>query len=382
MDKQNLSFELLSQTINFKEQFFSTIADEQWNDWQWQLKNRITTKKQLESYIKLSYDEEKALNSKENLIPLSITPYYLSLIDSNNPQQPIRKSVVPVYNENIRSFGEQDDPLHEDKYSPVPGIVNRYPDRVLFLVTDFCSVYCRYCTRSRMVGHCESINSIRQWEKAIAYIESNSKIRDVLLSGGDALTLPDEMIEWLLTKLRNIPHVEFIRIGTKVPVVLPQRITDKLVNILKKFHPLWMSIHFTHPDELTKETQKACTKLADAGIPLGSQTVLLKDINDNVETLKKLYHGLLKSRVRPYYLYQCDPIPGSAHFRTSVKSGLDIIKGLRGHTTGYAVPTYVIDAPGGGGKIPIFPETIISNEDGEVLLKNYNDNIYYYPDVI
>jgi lysine 2,3-aminomutase len=259
--------------------------------------------------------------------------------------------------------------------------VHRYPDRVLFLVTKFCSTYCRYCTRSRLVGNGNHtfFNKVK-WERAIAYIESSPMVRDVLISGGDPLTLPDERLEWLLSRLRRIRHVEFLRIGTKVPVVLPQRITPGLARMLKRYHPLWISIHFTHPDELTPEVHGACARLADAGIPLGSQTVLLAGVNDNLDTMKRLMHGLLKIRVRPYYLYQCDPIVGSAHFRTPVKKGIEIIEGLRGNTTGYAVPTYVIDAPGGGGKIAIFPESMVGRNGDDLLLRNYRKRIYRYPD--
>jgi lysine 2,3-aminomutase len=258
--------------------------------------------------------------------------------------------------------------------------VHRYPDRVLLLVLDFCSTYCRYCTRSRVVGHGSIFPSRVRLEKAIDYIRSHPEIRDVLLSGGDPLTLGDDRLEWILARLRQIPHVEIIRIGTKVPAVLPQRITPKLVRMLRRYHPLWMSLHFTHPDEGTPEAFRACTALADAGIPLGSQTVLLKGINDSVAVMKTLVHQLLRMRVRPYYLYQCDPISGSAHFRTPVEAGLDIIGGLRGFTSGYAVPTYVVDAPGGGGKIPVHPDTVLGREGGELLLKNYHGNCFRYPD--
>lgn len=365
----------------FRKLYFSEANAENWADWRWQLKNRITTKEKLEQILVLSKSEKTALNCKNKLIPFSITPYYASLLPRDNFSYSIRRAIVPVIDETILSVGESADPLSEERCSPVPGIVHRYPDRVLFLVTDFCSVYCRYCTRSRMVGHSGNLNSVRQWERAISYIKSNPEIRDVLLSGGDPLTLPDEMLDWLLTELRNIEHIDMIRIGTKVPVVLPQRITSELINILKKFHPLWMSIHFTHPDELTPETKKACISLADAGIPLGSQTVLLKDINDNPETMKKLVLGLIKVRVRPYYLYQCDPIHGSSHFRTPINKGLELIESLRGHTTGYAIPHYVIDAPGGGGKIPLQPQYFVGREDDNIVLRNYNQLTYKYPDI-
>jgi lysine 2,3-aminomutase len=278
------------------------------------------------------------------------------------------------------SPGEASDPLSEGNHSPVPNIVHRYPDRVLFLVTGFCSVYCRYCTRSHMVAKDKCHIGIKAWESGLQYIREHPEIRDVLISGGDPLTMSDQQIEYLLARLRSIEHVEIIRIGTKVPVVLPQRITRSLVNIFRKYHPLYLSIHFTHPDEITPEVKEACDRLANAGIPLGSQTVLLKGINDDVTVMKKLMQGLLRIRVRPYYLYQCDPILGSAHFRTPIDKGLEIIRGLRGHTTGYAVPQYVVDAPGGGGKIPLLPDYFQGREDNYVMLKNYEGNIYKYPD--
>ncbi|MGH7187286.1 MAG: KamA family radical SAM protein, partial [Pseudomonadota bacterium] len=269
-----------------------------------------------------------------------------------------------------------------DHDSAVPGLVHRYPDRVLFLTTGFCSTYCRYCTRSRVVGEAggEYSFSVPQWERALAYLEAHTEIRDVLLSGGDPLTLADDKLDWLLGRLRRIKHIEFLRIGTKVPVVLPQRVTRELTRMLRKHHPLWLSLHFTHPDELTAEVAESCARLADAGIPLGSQTVLLKGINDDVEVMRPLMHGLLKIRVKPYYLYQCDPITGSAHFRTSVDKGLEIIAGLRGHTSGYAVPTYVIDAPGGGGKIALIPDPVVGRDGGDILLRNFEGGVYRYRD--
>lgn len=369
------------RTSNFRKQYFPHITAGEWNDWRWQLRNRITDIHDLNRILILSGEEERAINGFKKKVPMAVTPYYLSLFEKENPLQPLRKAVIPVAAEHFPSPGESEDPLGEEHDSPVPGLIHRYPDRVLFLVTDFCSTYCRYCTRSRILGKKgnEFFNKSR-WEKAIAYIEGNHSVRDVLLSGGDPLTLPDENLEWLLSSLRRIPHVEFLRIGTKVPVVLPQRITPSLTRMLRKYHPLWMSIHCTHPDELTPETNQAFGRLADAGIPLGSQTVLLAGINDNVETMKRLFHGLLKNRVKPYYLYQCDPIFGSAHFRTTVDKGLEIIRGLRGYTTGYAVPTYVIDAPGGGGKIPLLPDYVIGRDGNDLVLKNYKGDVYRYPD--
>jgi lysine 2,3-aminomutase len=371
----------LETSITFRNRHFPTATQEDWNDWRWQLQHRITTSRQLGKIIRLSENEKNSFHFQNATLPLAITPYYASLIDPDNPEQPLRRSMVPVTGELLVSPGESPDPLGEDAHSPAPGLIHRYPDRVLFLVTDYCSSYCRYCTRSRMVGRRWSSGK-KQWQKAIDYIAATPAIRDVLLSGGDPLTLPDEQIDWLLSRLRRIPHVEMIRIGTKAPMVLPQRITPELVEILKHYHPLWMSIHCTHPDELTPETREACTRLADAGIPLGSQTVLLAGINDSVETMRRLMHGLVKIRVKPYYLYQCDPILGSSHFRTPVSTGLEIYAGLRGHTTGYAVPNYVIDAPGGGGKIPLIPETVAGRDGNDLLIRNYEGKIYRYPDVI
>lgn len=367
--------------IEFRSRFFPGITSQQWNDWRWQIGHRIVSLSQLEQFMTLSESERKALNGQCGTLPFAITPYYASLLNPCDPASPLRRTVIPVMDERIRSAGESEDPLHEDTHSPIDGLVHRYPDRVLFMATDYCSTYCRYCTRSRMVGQRDRGRfTIDEWKRKIEYIAERKEIRDVLLSGGDPLTLSDGRLEWLVSELRAIPHVEIIRIGTKVPAVLPQRITSGLVKILKRFHPIWISIHFTHPDELTEETRQACNRLADAGIPLQSQTVLLSQINDNVDVLKRLFHGLLKMRVRPYYLYQCDPIEGSAHFRTPVRSGIEIIEGLRGYTTGFAVPLYVIDAPGGGGKIPVMDQHIVGRK-GEILtLKNYRGDMYSYRD--
>ncbi len=371
----------LSRAKSFRKRFFPSATSADWNDWRWQLRNRITTTEQLEQIIALTESERQALQRSSSTLPFAITPYYASLISPNNPLDAIRRAVVPVVNELVVSSGEAHDPLGEESHTPVPGLVHRYPDRALFLTTDYCSNYCRYCTRSRMVGKSQDTRGIKaRWEKAFVYIEQHHEIRDVLLSGGDPLTLPDEMLEYILKRLRSISHVELIRIGTKTPAVLPQRITPELVRILKRYHPLWISIHAMHPDEQTPEMKKACERLANAGIPLGSQTVLLAGINDDVPTMKKLMQGLVNMRVKPYYLYQCDPIIGSAHFRTTVDKGLEIYQGLRGHTTGYAVPTYVIDAPGGGGKIPLLPETYLGREGNDILIRNYEGNIYRYPD--
>ncbi len=365
----------------FKRRFFPGISARDWNDYHWQLANRITTVERLKSMLALSADEEAALAGNIKL-PFAVTPYYMSLVAGDDPNHPMRRAVVPTVHELVQGPGEADDPLGEEGMSPVHGLVHRYPDRVLFLVHDICSTYCRYCTRSRVVGHGAVRAEKERWEQAIEYIRLTPSIRDVLLSGGDPLLLADDRLEWLLASLRRIPHVEIIRIGSKVPAVLPQRITPKLVRMLRRYHPLWMSLHFMHPDECTPEATRACGLLADAGIPLGSQTVLLRGINDEVETMKRLMQSLMKMRVRPYYLYQCDPITGSAHFRTPVEKGLEIIAGLRGHTTGYAVPTYVIDAPGGGGKIPLMPQYVAGRNGTDLELVNYEKRCYRYPDVI
>jgi len=375
-------FTVSIRSVEFLTKHFPGSGIKDWNNWQWQLRNSFTSPDQLNSLLGLSEDESSSKASGKNL-PVRITPYYASLLDPTDPSQPLRRTVVPVSQELILSPGELEDPLSEVHDSPVPLIVHRYPDRVLFLVTNFCSAFCRYCTRTHMVANQNKIHSSQaEWDRAIEYIREHTEVRDVLLSGGDPLTLSDSRIEYLLSRLRQIPHVEIIRIGSKVPVVMPQRITRDLVRMLKKYHPLLMSIHFTHPDEITPEVIDACNRLADAGIPLGSQTVLLKGINDDAAVFMKLTHELLKIRVKPYYLYQCDPIPGSAHFRTPLDTGLDIIRNLRGFTSGYAIPHFVIDAPGGGGKIPLLPDYVVGREGDDLILKNYENKTYRFPDYI
>ena len=365
-------------TNRFRKLYFPDASDQDWNSWTWQLGHSLGSWEQLGKFIRLSEEELQSAEKKKKL-PIRITPYYASLIDQDNPLQPIRRTMVPVVQELMVTPEESADPLGEENQSPVPQLVHRYPDRVLFLTTGVCAAYCRYCTRSHMVSSKDKIHArISQWDTALNYIRMHPEIRDVLLSGGDPLTLSDNRLEYLLSQLRAIPHVEIIRIGTKVPVVLPQRITPSLVGMLKNYHPLFMSIHFTHPEEITPEVAFACNTLADAGIPLGSQTVLLKGINDQVEIMKNLYHLLLKLRIKPYYLYQCDPIPGSAHFRTPVEKGLEIIRGLRGHTSGYAIPHLVIDSPGGGGKIPILPNYIAERNEEGYILENYLGKRYLY----
>ena len=371
---------VISRSRDFRRRYFPQATEGDWNDWRWQSRNRIRKLEQLDRMLILSDDEREALVKGESMLPVGITPYYMSLLDREDPMQPLRRTVVPVTGEFVRTPGEADDPLGEDGHSPTPGLVHRYPDRVLLLALDFCSTYCRYCTRSRVVGHGEIMPNEQRLEKAFEYIRQTPQIRDVLISGGDPLALAEDKLDWILGNLRKIPHLEFIRIGTKMPAVLPQRITPQFCRMLKKYSPIWMSVHFLHPDECTPEATIACNRLADSGVPLGSQTVLLKGVNDDVEVMKSLNHKLLMMRVRPYYIYQCDPISGSSHFRTSVSKGLEIIEGLRGHTTGYAVPTYVIDAPGGGGKIPLQPNYIVGRDGDDLLLRNYEGQVYRYPD--
>lgn len=374
-------FPVSLQAKAFRRRFFPQASLAEWSDWRWQIRNRIRDLQGLTRIFALSEEERGAVEAHTGPLPVGISPYYASLMSLTDASEPLRRTHIPVLAEYHEAAGEAEDPLGEDADTVVPGLVHRYPDRVLFLTTPFCSTYCRYCTRSRMVGTSgEYAFGTSRWERAIAYIQAHPEIRDVLLSGGDPLAMATEKLDWLLARLRAIRHVEFLRIGTKVPVVLPMRITRELTRMLKRHHPLWMSIHFTHPQELTREVTEACARLADAGIPLGSQTVLLKGINDNLTTLRQLFHGLLARRVRPYYLYQCDPIKGSSHFRTSVEKGLEIIQGLRGHTSGYAIPTFVIDAPGGGGKIPLIPDPIVGRDGHDLLLRNYTGALFRYPD--
>jgi lysine 2,3-aminomutase len=349
-----------------------------WEDWHWQLQNRIRTREDLAQVIKLTPEEEEGIKKASGRLSIAITPYWASLIDEEDPNCPLRRQAVPVAAESIISPHEMVDPLAEDRDSPAPYIVHRYPDRVLVLATEHCAMYCRHCTRRRLVGEHRESNDPSRFDKAVEYIKSNRKIRDVLISGGDPFVLEDEEIENLIQKIRSISHIEFLRIGTRVPVTLPQRINEKLVNMLKKYSPIWVSIHFNHPKEITKRCKIACDMLADAGIPLGSQTVLLKGINDRPYIMKKLMHELLQMRVRPYYIYQCDPVKGTQHFRTPVAVGINIMEKLRGHTSGYAVPVYVIDGPGGGGKIPVGPNYILSQAKGKYVLRNYKGKIYTY----
>lgn len=358
---------------------WSDVPREDWLKWGWQLRNRITSVEKLQKYIELTEDELEGCNYANNKLALSITPYFFNLMDREDPNCPVRKQIIPRAGEKSITPEEMLDPVGEDSSSPVKGIVHRYPDRVLFLVTDRCASYCRYCTRSRLVSNAQDYNFHPDFEAGLEYIERTPSIRDVLLSGGDPLLLTERKLDYLLGRLKAIPHVQFVRIGSRIPVFLPQRITPKLCDIFKKHGPIWMSIHVNHAKECTVELKEACTRLAYAGVPLGNQSVLLKDINDDVDAMKQLVHKLLMMRVRPYYLYQCDLITGSSHLRADVRKGIEIIRKLRGHTTGYGVPQFVIDAPGGGGKIPVNPEYVKEITDSEIILNNFQGKEYRYP---
>ena len=360
---------------------WGSVPPSDWNDWSWQLRNRIQTLEQLEKRLSLIGEERAGTILAGKKLALGITPHFFSLIDPQDPDCPIRRQVVPRIEEASRAPDEMVDPCGEDSHMPVPGLVHRYPDRVLLLVTDRCASYCRYCTRSRVVSGAGEQELTVDLEGAFRYLENHPEVRDVLLSGGDPLLLSDAKLNAILTRLRSISSIEFIRIGTRIPIFLPQRITPELVAMLKQHHPLWMSIHSNHPKELSYEVREALGRLADAGIPLGNQSVLLKGVNDRSEILKDLFHKLLLCRVRPYYLYQCDLITGSAHLRTTIREGQEIMEQLRGYTTGYAVPTYVVDGPGGGGKIPIGPGYIVGMADDRVILKNYKGDVYEYPEI-
>jgi lysine 2,3-aminomutase len=357
---------------------WENVEEKDWENWRWQLRHRILTVEQLRQVINPIRDEELAVRRSNGRLPMSITPYFASLMDMDDRSCPIRRQAVPLTDEFRMSPFDMRDPCCEDRDSPAPGLVHRYPDRVLLLVTDQCAVYCRHCTRRRKKDPQERPVCHKDLGPAMDYIRANRKVRDVLISGGDPLLLSNDDLKAIIGEVKSIPHVELVRIGTRVPVTLPQRITDDLVAMLREYSPLWMSIHFNHPKEITPRCKKACDMLAEAGIPLGSQTVLLKGINDDISVMRKLMHELLKIRVRPYYIYQCDPARGTSHFRTSVARGIEIIENLRGHTSGYAVPTYVVDAPGGGGKVPVAPDYVLSYADGVLKLRNYAGKIYLY----
>src|ERR1700730_11910973 len=363
--------------------YWPGIPPELWNDWKWQLKNRVTSLGQLEQHLELSNEERSGVLLSGDKLELAVTPPFFNLIRPSRharTEDPIRRQVIPRIEETWTSPYDMVDPCGEDSNMPVPGLVHRYPDRVLFLVTDRCASYCRYCTRSRVVSGVGEQELHTDFEQAFRYLEQHTEVRDVLLSGGDALLFSDDKLKGILQRLRAIPHIEFLRIGTRVPIFLPQRITPELCQMLEQFHPLWMSVHVNHPRELTLEVKAGLERLANHGIPLGNQSVLLRGVNDDVEVMRTLVHKLLRCRVRPYYLYQCDLIHGSAHLRTSVAKGIEIIEGLRGHTSGYAIPQFVIDAPGGGGKVPINPGYVLFHDHEKIVIRNYEGKIFEYPE--
>ena len=361
-----------------RKKLFPEVSDEQWNDWHWQVSHRISDVDTLKKYLPLSDEEEQGARKALETFRMAITPYYLSLIDPDDPHDPVRRQAVPTRDEAYRSPEDLVDPLEEDGDSPVPGLTHRYPDRVLFLVTDMCAMYCRHCTRRRFAGQKDADSPGKRIDAAIDYIARTPQVRDVLLSGGDALLLGDKKLEDIISRLRAIPHVEVIRLGTRTPVVLPQRITDSLVEMLRKYHPIWLNTHFNHYREITSESAAAITRLADAGIPLGNQSVLLRGVNDCVNTMRVLVTRLAAMRVRPYYLYQCDLSMGIEHFRTPVSKGIEIIEGLRGHVSGFCVPTFVVDGPAGGGKIPVMPNYLLSSSPNKTVLRNYEGVITTY----
>lgn len=349
-----------------------------WSDWRWQMQHRLQSAEELSQYINFTDDEIGDIQRACDVFPMAITPYYASLINKDDPMCPIRMQCIPNVQELNKGHGDMDDPLHEDSDSPVPGLTHRYPDRVLLLATNECSMYCRHCTRKRKVGDRDTLVADRDIDRGIDYIKNHPEIRDVLLSGGDPFILSTPHLERIIRKVREIPHVQVIRIGTRTPVVMPQRITDELVKMIKKHHPVWINTHFNHPRELTPDSERALAKLSDAGIPLGNQTVLLRGVNDCPMIIKKLMHLLVKNRVRPYYLYQCDLSRGIEHFRTPVAKGIEIMEALIGHTSGFSVPTYVVDAPGGGGKISVLPNYQLSMTNTKTVLRNYEGVICVY----
>jgi lysine 2,3-aminomutase len=356
---------------------YADVPDEKWNDWRWQLSHRLNTVEEIEKILPLNESERKALQTS-GLFRVDITPYFISLIDPNDPDDPIRKQVIPLSAEMQSFTAMMEDSLAEDRHSPVPGLVHRYPDRVLMLVTTQCASYCRYCTRSRIVGDPGQTFSRQEFELQIEYLKRTPQVRDVLLSGGDPLVLAPKILEEILRRLREIPHIEIVRIGSRVPVFMPMRVTQELCDMLAKYHPLWLNIHVNHSSEISLELEQACDRLTRAGIPLGNQSVLLAGVNDNVHIQRKLVQDLVRIRVRPYYLYQCDLVEGAGHFRTPVAKGIEIMEGLRGHTSGYAVPQYIVDAPGGGGKIPVMPNYLLSMSDHKIVLRNYEGYVATY----
>ncbi len=361
-----------------KKRMFPDVSDAEWNDWRWHVRNRIETVEELKKYVNLTQEEIDGIEKCLTTLRMAITPYYLTLIDTQDSEDPVRKQAIPTYQELDRSPADLEDPLHEDGDSPVPGLTHRYPDRALLLVTDQCSMYCRHCTRRRFAGHTDHPLPGQQIDLAIEYIANTPQIRDVVISGGDPLLLSDNKLEGIISRLDAIPHVEIIRLGTRTPVVLPQRITPELCEMLKKYDSIWVNTHFNHPKEITADAQRACKLLSYAGVPIGNQSVLLAGVNDCIHVMRKLVHELVRIKVRPYYIYQCDLSLGLSHFRTPVSKGIEIIEALRGHTTGFCVPTYVVDAPGGGGKIPVMPNYLISSGYKKVILRNYEGVITCY----
>lgn len=366
--------------IKTKNGLFANVTEEQWNDWHWQMKNRIETEEELKKHISIKPEEKEGIHQCLQSLRMAITPYYLSLIDIDDPYDPVRRQAIPTTNELNRSKDDLVDPLHEDVNSPVTGLTHRYPDRILFLATDSCATYCRHCTRRRFVGHTDSSFPKEQIDKCVEYVRNHPEVRDVLVSGGDPLVMSDDKLEYVISELRKIKHVEIIRLGTRAPLVMPQRITPKLCEMLKKYQPIWINTHFNHPNEITEESAQACNMLADAGIPLGNQSVLLAGVNDCIHVMKKLVQKLVQLRVRPYYIYQCDLSIGLEHFRTPVSKGIEIIEALRGHTSGFCVPTFVVDAPNGGGKIPVMPDYLISRTPNKTVLRNFEGIISTYPE--
>lgn len=356
------------------------VAPEKWSDWKWQLKNRVTTLVGLEQRLELSQEERAGVILSGSKLALAVTPHFFNLIERDNPDCPIRRQVIPRLEETLTTPFEMADPCGEDANMPVPGLVHRYPDRVLFLVTDRCASYCRYCTRSRVVSGAGEQELHTEFEQAYRYLEEHTEVRDVLLSGGDPLLFSDDKLEGILRRLRAIEHIEFIRIGSRVPIFLPQRITPELCRMLQKYHPLWMSVHANHPRELTVEVREALERLANHGVPLGNQSVLLRGVNDDADVMRELVQKLLICRVRPYYIYQLDLIQGSSHLKVPVSKGIEIIESLRGFTTGYAVPQYVIDAPGGGGKVPINPAYTLYHDPEKIVVRNYEGKVFEYPE--
>lgn len=363
-----------------RSQVWAGASEEEWNDWHWQVRNRITKLDELKRVLRLTPEEEEGVIGANRAFRMAITPYFASLMDPEDANCPIRRQVVPTAQELHASPADLEDPLSEDADSPVPGLVHRYPDRVLMVVTDQCPSYCRFCTRRRLVSRGRETVGLEKIQAMIEYVRHHTEVRDALISGGDGLFLSETVLEQLLRGLREIPHLEIIRIGTRLPVYLPQRITPRLVDMLRRYHPLWINIHVNHPREITPEMSRACAMMADAGIPLGSQTVLLAGINDCPNVIKRLVQELVKIRVRPYYMYQCDLSEGIGHFRTPVAKGIEIIEHLRGHTSGFAIPHFVIDAPGGGGKVPVMPQYLISQSDSRVVVRNYEGQIFSYPE--